>query len=72
MHEAVRWALTREERWAAGVKKVMVAAERATAVAASATAVKVQVAAGMRRVEGVVGQTVFSGLHNRAKQLIPQ
>ena len=23
-------------------------------------------------VEGVVGQTVFSGLHNRAKQLIPQ
>jgi hypothetical protein len=25
-----------------------------------------------KKVEGVVGQTVFSGLHNRAKQLIPQ
>ena len=24
------------------------------------------------QLEGVVGQTVFSGLHNRAKQLIPQ
>ena len=58
MHEAVRWALTREERWAAGVKKVMVAAERATAVAASATAVKVQVAEGMRRVAVVRGKAV--------------
>ena len=41
----VATVVAQEERWAAGVKKVMVAAERATAVAATATAVKVQVAA---------------------------
>ena len=58
----VATVVAQEERWAAGVKKVMVAAERTTAVAATATAVKVQVVAGMGRVAAAGEDAVEMGM----------